>query len=308
MQWPPSEAETGWYSTLVVVITKTQLNELRQRDRVRFRIPIEVSWAAVGDVVRNCSAHTLLVSRNGGVLKLAEKLTAGQGITLRRRQNGNAWKSTRAQVLDEMGLEPDGFLYAFKIVEAHRNFWDIEFPRPNREQEAIARLLMECSFCHRREVAYLDSLDLKSFEARNGVARICDQCERPSIWIECVSISEATSPEEVNRTEIEPRKDRRRKRPRVTARLLACVRRRGFGEEVAICEDLSKGGLSFRSRNRYPEATLVDVAVPFTPGAGAIFVPARIAFSMALPKAGLFKHGASYLEHPSQQEAEPQDS
>ena len=291
----------------MVVITKTQLSELRQSDRVRFRIPIEVSWAGVGDVVRNCSAHTLLVSRGGGVLKLAEKLTTGQGITLQRRRDGHIWKSTRAQVLDEMGSEPDGFLYAFKIVEAPRNFWDIEFPRPNREQEAVARLLMECSFCHRREVAYLDSLDLKSFEARNGVARICDQCERPSIWIECVSIIEATSPPEISGPHIEVNNDRRRRRPRIKARVLACIRRRGFGEEVAICEDLSKGGLSFRSRNHYPEGMLVEVAVPFTPGAGAIFVPARIVFSMGLPKAGLFKHGAAYVENHSEQDPAQND-
>ena len=40
-----------------------------------------------------------------------------------------------------------------------------------------------------------------------------------------------------------------RNRTRVKARVLACIRRRGFQEEVAVCEDLSRGGLSFRSRN-----------------------------------------------------------
>jgi len=52
----------------------------------------------------------------------------------------------------------------------------------------------------------------------------------------------------------------------------------GDSGRSAVCEDLSKGGLSFRSRNQYPEGTRAEVAVPFTPGAGAIFVPIRIVF------------------------------
>jgi hypothetical protein len=44
------------------------------------------------------------------------------------------------------------------------------------------------------------------------------------------------------------------------------------------------------------EGSRVEVAVPFTPGSGAIFVPVRIVFSVALPSAGLFKHGAAYVK------------
>src|SRR5207302_393526 len=75
-------------------------------------------------------------------------------------------------------------------------------------------------------------------------------------------------------------------------------RRRGFAEEVVVCEDLSKGGISFRSRNQYPEGSRVEVAVPFTPGTGAIFVPIRIVFSQAIPTAGLHRHGAAYIKPP----------
>ena len=90
----------------------------------------------------------------------------------------------------------------------------------------------------------------------------------------------------------------RRSRTRVKARVLACIRRRGFQEEVAVCEDLSRGGISFRSRNHYPEGTRLEVAVPYTPGAGAIFVPIRIVFSQPISTAGLFRHGAEYLRPP----------
>jgi len=56
--------------------------------------------------------------------------------------------------------------------------------------------------------------------------------------------------------------------------------------------------LSFRSRNEYPKGSRLEVAVPYTPGAGAIFVPIRIVFSQAISTAGLFRHGAAYVRPP----------
>jgi hypothetical protein len=177
------------------------------------------------------------------------------------------------------------------------DFWDIDFPPPHKGEEALARLLMECSFCQRREVVYLNELELKSFEIRRCVARVCRLCESPSIWVEATS--EAKFDEALpSRTAVEERVIPRRNRTRIKARVLACIRRRGFQEEVAVCEDLSKGGLSFRSRNEYPQGSRLEVAVPYTPGAGAIFVPIRIVFSQAISSAGLFRHGAAYVRPP----------
>jgi len=44
--------------------------------------------------------------------------------------------------------------------------------------------------------------------------------------------------------------------------------------------------------------TRVEVAVPFTPGSSAIFVPIRIVFSQPIVSAGLFRHGAAYIKPP----------
>jgi hypothetical protein len=269
---------------------------LRQSDRINFRMPIEASWFAADGVVVKQSARTLLVSRNGGVLCLPEKVLPGQELTL-RRQNGDDWKTARARVLAEFDREPEGFLYAFVILEPRQDFWGIDFPALHTAEDALARLLMECSFCQRREVVYLNELQLKSFEVRKCVARLCTHCDAPSIWIEAQSEKpqEGVAPKP---QPVEERVNPHRKKNRVKARVLACIRRRGFQEEVAVCEDLSKGGLSFRSRNQYPEGTRAEVAVPFTPGAGAIFVPIRIVFSQALPAVGLYRHGAAYVKPP----------
>src|SRR6266851_7703517 len=217
---------------------------LRQSDRINFRMPIEASWFAADGVVVKQSARTLLVSRNGGVLCLPEKVLPGQELTL-RRQNGDDWKTARARVLAEFDREPEGFLYAFVILEPRQDFWGIDFPALHTAEDALARLLMECSFCQRREVVYLNELQLKSFEVRKCVARICKHCDSPSIWVE--SLSEARTPDDgAAKPPVEDRMIPRRNRTRVKARILACIRRRGFQEEIAVCEDLSKGGISFR--------------------------------------------------------------
>ncbi len=276
----------------------TPSDGLRQSDRVSFRMPLEASWVSTAGVTLTQTAETLLVSRNGGVLRLAEKLSSGQELHLRRNLEGDHWKNTRARVVAEIDQDPPNhFLYAIHLLEPRSDFWDIDFPAPHKAEEALARLLMECSFCQRREVVYLNELELKSFEVRKCVARICKLCEAPSIWIE--SQSEVREPENgAPVPTVEERVIPRRNRTRVKARILACIRRRGFQEEIAVCEDLSKGGLSFRSRNQYPEGSRVEVAVPFTPGTGAIFVPIRIVFSQAIPAVGLYRHGAAYIKPP----------
>jgi hypothetical protein len=270
---------------------------MRQSDRVTLRLQVDASWSGAGGATVKQPAHTLLVSRNGGVIRLPEKLFPGQEITLHRNLDDEPPRTARAKIVAEIDHEPDGFIYAFAILEPRADFWEIEFPAPHGAEEAIARLLMECSFCLRREVVYLNEMELKSFEIRRCVARLCKHCDSPSIWVEAQSDAKAESaplPHIPQQERVLPR----RNRTRIKARVLACIRRRGFQEEVAVCEDLSKGGISFRSRNHYPEGTRLEVAVPYTPGAGAIFVPIRIVFSQPISTAGLFRHGAAYLRPP----------
>lgn len=278
-------------------MTTTRTEAIRQSDRVTLRLPLEASWVDGTGMVRRFNAQTLLVSRNGGVLRLHDAFSAGQELTLRRPLEGDRIKTVRARIVAEIDREPEGFLYAIHILEPRADFWDIEFPAPHKADEALARLLMECGFCQRREVIYLNELELKSFEARKCIARICKICDAPAIWVEAQS--DFTKPTATSlRLDEEARVLPRRNRTRVKARVLACIRRRGFQEEVAVCEDLSKGGIAFRSRNQYPEGSRAEVAVPFTPGSSAIFVPIRIVFSQAIPSAGLFRHGAAYLKPP----------
>jgi hypothetical protein len=93
-------------------------------------------------IVAKQVAQTLLVSRNGGVLKLTERLSAGQELTLKRQREGDEYKTARARVMAEIDSEADGFIYAIHILEARVDFWDIDFPAPHKGEEALARLLV----------------------------------------------------------------------------------------------------------------------------------------------------------------------
>lgn len=88
--------------------------------------------------------------------------------------------------------------------------------------------------------------------------------------------------------------DNRRKHPRTKVTYKACIRRSGVNEDVVTCEDMSKGGLSFKSRRQYYQGTEIEVAVPYSPGGNAIFVPARIAWVVEIVKDKQYKCGVAY--------------
>jgi hypothetical protein len=273
-------------------------DKIRQSDRVALRVPVEASWYNSSGQPVAQTVETLLISRGGAVLRLAEQLATGQEVLLQRHMSDTVCKTAHATVVTEIDRDPRGFIYAVAIRDPQPDFWDIDFPTPAQAADALARMLMECSFCRRREIVYLNELELKSFEVRKCVARICKHCNAPSIWTEARA-EDRSSPEQADSADLFPPADQvqpSRNRARIKARVLACIRRRGFQEEIAVCEDLSRGGLAFRSRNQYPEGTRLEIAVPFTPGNSAIFVPIRIVSSRLIPAAGLYRHGAAYLK------------
>ena len=224
----------------------TLFDGLRQSDRISLRMPVEVAWATAQGATFSQTVETLLVSRNGGVLRFTEKLETGQELHLRRHLEGDQWKHTRARVVAEIDQDANGFLYAIHILEARCDFWDIEFPSLHKAEEALARLLMECSFCQRREVVYLNEMQLKSFEVRRCVARHCRHCESPSIWIE--SLSEGAGLEGDGTRSTEERVVPRRNRARVKARVLACIRRRDGRRLFRTIPVLSTGRGPYRPR------------------------------------------------------------
>ena len=81
---------------------------------------------------------------------------------------------------------------------------------------------------------------------------------------------------------------------RVKTRLTACIRQPESDDELAVCEDISPIGMCFRSKRRYDTKAMIQVAVPYSPDAANIFLPAHVVYSEEIPRAGLFRHGVEY--------------
>jgi PilZ domain len=90
-------------------------------------------------------------------------------------------------------------------------------------------------------------------------------------------------------------RENRRKHARTRVNFKACVRRPGMADDVVACEDMSRGGLRFKSSKQYFEKTLIDVAVPYSQGGQAIFVPAQIVYVQELQEQKMFRCGVMYL-------------
>ena len=90
-------------------------------------------------------------------------------------------------------------------------------------------------------------------------------------------------------------KDNRRKHARTRVNFKACIRRASSPDDVVVCEDMSRGGIRFKSQKQYFDKAYIEVAVPYTPGETAIFVPAQIAWVLELPEQKLWRCGVAYL-------------
>jgi hypothetical protein len=280
------------------------LEDIRRSDRVALTLLLEASGRDIHGQEFRDPARTLLINRHGAVIVLDRELAAEQRVHIRRKAPTEAHRESEVRIVGEFGRQPDGAVYGIEVLGSQKDLWGIEFPPIAESSEAVARMLLDCSYCRSREVVYLNEFELRGFETNRGIARLCRTCGVPSIWVQAPHEDEkkfgarsrsrkAADSAKASKPEGEPGAAQRA-RPRVRTRLTACIRQASTDDELAVCEDISPIGMCFRSKRRYEIDTPVEVAVPYSPDAANIFLPARIVYSEAMPKAGLFRHGTKY--------------
>ena len=276
---------------------------MRRTDRVSLTLLLEATGKdAFGKEFKE-PARTMLINRSGAVIVLDRELKTDQQIHVRRQAPAEAHRQGSVRIVGQFGRQKEGYLYGIEILELENDLWGIEFPPLATSEEAVARMLLECSYCRGREVAYLNELELRGFETNRGIARHCKACGVPSIWTQAPHEDEKKLASRAARgrrgadskEDISPEEDKRqRQRMRLKTRLTACIRQSGADDELAVCEDISPIGMCFRSKRRFDAESPIEVAVPYSPDAANIFLPARIIYSEEMPKAGLFRHGTEY--------------
>ena len=110
------------------------------------------------------------------------------------------------------------------------------------------------------------------------------------------ALSETVSPAALPPVEtgVVPRTSNRRRDVRTRVSFTACIRQGDGGEEIVECDNVSRGGISFRSRKCYAVESAIEVAAPYSLGSHAIFAYACIKRVESLPGGTLFRYGAAY--------------
>jgi hypothetical protein len=268
--------------------------EKRQSDRVIIELMVWLSAKDVAGEEFSEQARTLAISRHGATIVVDRKLAPGQQVTLSRGGND---RTAQARVVGQIGGQAHGLIYGIALPDAGTKLWGIRFPPLAEADQAVLRLLLECTVCQTREVLYLNELEAEVFEANRGLSRPCQRCSAWTDWIQSpheatAEPSEATKPSAPAQSKLTQEK---RKDVRVPLRKQACVRHPGFGEEVVAVEDISRGGLSFVSKKSYLEGSRVEVAVPYSPTTANIFIAGRIVRSRELPEKGFRSYGVAYI-------------
>jgi hypothetical protein len=274
---------------------------VRRSDRVSLTLLLDAAGTDSHGQPFAVPTRTLQINQTGAVIVLDCDLNADQQVRLKRKSPTESHREGDVRVVGQFGREKDGFLYGIEILPGQDDLWGVEFPPIATSEEAVARMLLECSYCRGREVVYLNELELRGFETNRGIARHCKACGVPSIWTQAPHEDEKKLTSRAARSRRDQKdvlpeggEQRERQRMRMKTRLTACIRQAGADDELAVCEDISPIGMCFRSKRRFDANASIDVAVPYAPDSANIFLPAQIIYSEEMPKAGLFRHGTEY--------------
>jgi hypothetical protein len=265
----------------------------RLSDRVTLTVPIQVVGADTMGTHFFREGTTVAVSRNGATILLDRKLGPEQEVVIRSLKSN---KENEARIVGIIGQQGDEFIYGVTLLNVPPDFWDVEFSAVSANDDSVIRVLLSCSACIRREIVHLNEVEFQVLEQSGNIYRHCKLCLTTTCWRNDTS-SPVQPPSEAINTELGTRLIRtesRRKHNRIGPQLSACIRQLGSSPNIAICEDISRGGLRFLSHSPYETFSELEIAIPYSPnGGGNIFVPIRIMHVGAY--GDLFRHGAAFM-------------
>jgi len=271
----------------------------RRSDRIAMSIPIRVTGKDEWGADFMSETRTVTLSRHGATIILKQGLKPDQDLKIMLAKRS---KEAVFRVVGRIGGESDGFVYGVAQLNTEVDLWGIGFPPTSDDKRVVGRLLMECSQCKYQEVAYMNELEVQVFQANQELTRPCAKCRKATLWrgARAEGASAASSPATgvaaaEAATGPQPTTLGKRRNTRVNTRLLACVRQAGFSDEVVMTENMSRGGLCFRSSKAYVSGSPIEVAVPFAAGGANIFVPARVAHVMHKETDKVYRIGVAYM-------------
>ncbi len=261
----------------------------RASDRIEFQIPIEVAGTdCLGSHFFDRS-HALVISRHGGKIGLVRKLVPQQEVAIRCLATG---READARIVGLTGKSKGFYHYGIKFFGGEHNIWGIEFPPLTESEGSPRRVFLECSGCKNREVMCLDDFELEVLQVNGHLSLPCKRCRDVSLWRKFrEDMSESEIAASVSPPPVAPKRRNRRREPRREIRVEACVRTSRFGQDLVKIRNVSRGGLCFTSLREYMLGEVVEIAAPYWPGGGNIFLSAEIVWLKPLSSEGSTVYG-----------------
>lgn len=279
-----------------------------QHVRRSSRIPKEIAILLTGCDANGKQfieeAKTVVLSRYGAGIVSKHKLVIEQELILVHMQSN---KETDIRIVGQIGSADGSYTYGVAFLHPEVNFWGVEFPSLIGAAVTERSTSFQCTICGCREVIGQEALELDVYAIHGAILRDCKQCVRSTLWKKVSGIVLESAPPcevPVSSGEATPSKTRpatvpeknRRKHHRIKVSFTACIRNPGSEDRLVQCENISRGGLCFKSNQRYYETARIEVAAPYSPGSPCILVPAEIVHVQELPEEGMFLCGVQYLD------------
>jgi len=261
---------------------------------------------------------TVLLSRHGAGIVSQYALYAEQELILRRLDTN---KEAEIRVVGQLGADGGMYTYGVAFLNPEMDLWGIKFPGMSDSEKVASRVLLQCSSCKTHEMVEQSDLESDVYLVNEGIVRSCKKCGSSTFWkratedvdgelvpvgtISTLEFEEkaepaatlpVAAPEPPPAAKSPGRTENRRKHVRTKVSFKACIRSYMFGDDIVTCEDISRGGLRFKSRKAYVPRTDIEVAVPYSPGSQSIFVRAQIVYVAELKEERRYRCGVCYAK------------
>ena len=219
------------------------------------------------------------------------------------------------RVVGQLGSVGGSYTYGVAFLDQSIDFWGMEFPPISQSEKDANRVVLQCASCKAREMVQQSDLESDVYMVNEGIVRFCKNYGSSTFWKraddaaggeaappqieEEPDCSEPQAPESINSpADLQPtlHPANRRKYLRTRVNFKACIRTFAFGDDIVACEDISRGGLRFKSRKQYSVKTDVEVASPYSPGSLNIFVRGQIVHVEEVPGEKYFCCGVAYAK------------
>jgi len=256
-------------------------------------------------------AKTVLLSRHGAGIVSEYKLSPEQELILRSLESN---KEAEVRVVGQLGSVGRSYTYGVAFLNQNIDFWGIEFPPISQSEKDANRVLLQCASCKAQEMVEQSDLESDVYMVNEGIVRFCKNCGSSTFGSgrrvpakakpQSKSRRSQTSSNLRSQSPLIHRRTsnptcgpaNRRKYLRTTVNFKACIRTFAFGDDIVNCEDISRGGLRFKTRKQYSVKTAVEVASPYSPGSLNIFVRGQIVHVEEVPGEKSFRCGVAYAK------------